>query len=71
MNPVYWLSPLGDKDDFGDTFDVEMIDGKTRGGPWANMTPASWKRYGIGRLGMGYGQRYKKQPNGRWLKVEG
>jgi hypothetical protein len=67
----YWSSPLPDKDDFGDLYKDEMIDGKTRGGPWGNMTPESWKKHGVGKLGTGYGQRYKKQPDGKWLKVEG
>lgn len=70
-NPVYWLSPLGKTDDFGVPYGDEMFDGKTIGGPWANMTRRSWVRHGIGRLGTGFGQRYKKQPDGRWLKVEG
>ena len=69
--PVYWISPLGPKDDFDDTFGEVMYDGKTVYGPWANMTEASWKRYGIGKLGLGRGQKYQKQPDGRWLKVEG
>ena len=68
---VYWLSPLDAFDDFGDMFGDEMIDGKTKMGPWANMTPASWKENGVGRLGQGFGQRYKKQPDGKWMKVEG
>lgn len=68
---VYWLSPLDAFDDFGDIFTDEMIDGKTKMGPWANMTPASWKEHGVGRLGQGFGQRYKKQSDGKWLKVEG
>ena len=68
---VYWLSPLGGFDDFDQPYGNEMIDGGTKFGPWANMTPESWKQFGIGRLGQGFGQRYKKQADGRWLKVEG
>lgn len=71
--PQYWLSPLGKADDFGIPYKDEMIDGKTnsRFGAWANMTPESWRVYGVGQLGTGYGQRYKKQADGRWLKVGG
>ena len=72
-DPVFWLSPLDSHDDFGDPFKDVMIDGKTKMGPWANMTPVSWAEHGGtgGRFGTGLAQRYEKQPNGRWLKVEG
>jgi hypothetical protein len=48
-----------------------MIDGMTRMGPWANMSEQSFRRYGTGKLGPGFGQKYAKQENGKWLKVEG
>ena len=74
----YWLSAVGDKDDFGDKIDDEIIDGATKHGPWALMTPKSWKTHGKGKLGTGHGQRYKLQKGnpkklkyGTWLKVEG
>jgi hypothetical protein len=70
-NAVYWLSPLADVDDFGRPYRGVMIDGATKQGPWANMSEASWLVNGLGRLGVGYGQKYKKQADGRWLKVEG
>jgi hypothetical protein len=67
---VYWTGPIGPNDDFdapiGDTF----IDGKTTIGPWGIMTPANHERLGVG-LGTGRGQKYVKQTDGRWLKVEG
>ena len=69
--PVYWLSPLDELDDFGQPFGDIMYDGKTRQGPWANMSEVSWKMFGAGRLGTGYGQKYRKQSDGRWLKIEG
>jgi hypothetical protein len=68
---VYWVGAVGEFDDFGCRISDEFIDGKTIMGPWANMSPVSWRQNGIGRLGTGYGQRYKKQPDGKWLKVEG
>jgi hypothetical protein len=47
-----------------------FIDGKTQLGPWAFMSPEGHAVAGVG-LGTGYGQKYRKQPDGRWLKVEG
>lgn len=70
---VFWCGEIGPQDDFGRPIFDQFIDGKTVHGPWANMNPTSWKREGgtNGKLGTGYGQRYEKQPDGRWLKVEG
>lgn len=48
----------------------EFVDGKTVMGPWANMCPVCFQVYGVG-LGLGKGQRYVKQPDGRFLKVDG
>lgn len=71
--PVYWLSPVGGRDDFGSVIGDTIIDGKTTMGLWALMTPASWAQHSgtEGKLGLGRGQRYVKQPDGKWLKVEG
>jgi hypothetical protein len=71
MSSTQWLSPLGSVDDFGVPYDGVMIDGKTQMGPWANMTLESWEKYGIGKLGLGYGQRYHQDPDGKWIKVQG
>lgn len=54
-------------------FDKEFIDGATLRGPWANMCPTCWN-HGLGLGGActeGRGQKYAKQEDGRWLKVEG
>ena len=50
----------------------EFIDGKVRGGGFAFMC-LSCHTFGPGTgvLGIGFGQRYRKQPSGRFLKVEG
>lgn len=71
MTEVYWLGKLTKFDDFGLPYKDIMIDGRTIRGPWANMTEQSWRVHGVGRLGTGYGQKYKKQADGRWLKIEG
>jgi hypothetical protein len=47
-----------------------FVDGKTKLGPWAFMHPAAVPLHGVG-FGSLYGQKYRKQPDGRWLKVEG
>jgi len=62
---------IGPKDDFGNAIIDEFIDGKTKEGPWAIMSIDSWRLYSRGQLGQGWGQRYKKQKDGKWLKVEG
>lgn len=69
--PVYWLSGVSGWDDFDDPYKDVMIDGKTKLGPWACMTEKSWGVHGVGKLGLGYGQKYKLQEDGRWMKVEG
>lgn len=33
------------------------FDGATKMGPWAYMCAACWEKYGVGRLGLGYGQK--------------
>jgi hypothetical protein len=68
----YWTGDVPAKDDFGMTIEDEFVDGRMRGrSQWAMFTPMSWRALGIGTLGLGYGQRYKKQKDGRWIKVEG
>jgi hypothetical protein len=67
----YWSGDVGKKDDFGVEYGDIMIDGKTKSGPWANMTPKSWRIHGVGVFGTGFGQKYEKQTDGKWLKVEG
>lgn len=67
----YWQGEVGAKDDFGGTITDEFVDGATASGPWATMNPEHWRRFGSGRIGSGSGQRYRKQDDGRWLKVEG
>jgi hypothetical protein len=69
--PKYWSGDLGDHDDFGSTYKNIMIDGQTKFGRWANMTETNWRIYGVGKLGIGFGQKYQKQADGRWLKIEG
>ena len=70
--PKYWIGDIGPGDDFGMPIHEEFIDGSMKvGSKWAIMSPESWRLHGCGRLGTGSGQRYVKQADGRWLKVEG
>lgn len=70
--PRYWVGDVGQYDDFGRVIEDEFIDAPTIQGPWATMTPKSWRQNGADvKLGTGHGQRYKKQTDGKWLKVEG
>lgn len=77
--PVYWLSGNPGLDDFGNAIYSNFVDGKTKYGPWAVMAYSpevrgghidSFTANGVG-LGQGLGQHYKKQLDGRWLKVGG
>jgi hypothetical protein len=47
-----------------------FIDGIVRNGPWAIMCTYCHNLWGVG-LGLGRGQRYVRQPDDTWLKVEG
>ena len=48
----------------------QFIDGATKWGPWGDMCPACHRRFGFG-LGLGKGQLYTKQRDGRYLKTQG
>ena len=71
MTKKYWMGTVSSLDDFGRPITNTFYDSKTVMGPWATMAPLSWFDHGVGKLGMGYGQKYEKQNDGRWLKVEG
>lgn len=36
----------------------ELYDARTTSGPWATMCKDCFKQHGIGKLGIGYGQKY-------------
>jgi hypothetical protein len=80
MRQVFWLMTPPTmcelcKHALTDTF----IDGATTSGQWAIICPTCWnegyKKPGVcglgGALGTGRGQKYTKQPDGRWLKTDG
>ena len=67
----HWMGSVRATDDFDQPITNAFYDGKTVMGPWAMMSPASWKKYGLNQTGTGYAQKYEKQPDGKWLKTEG
>lgn len=71
-NPVYWQSSPPDScqichTPITDTF----LDAKTLEAGWACMCVKCWGTKTARHLGLGYGQRYDRQPDGRWLKTGG
>jgi hypothetical protein len=70
-NKIYWRGPMHRTDHFGIPYRNTMIEGRTKMGPWANMTEESWRHFGVGQLGDNLGQKYQRQTDGRWLKIEG
>lgn len=76
QEPVRYLSAERmTADDFGDPFTFKegelVYDAKTKQGPWATMTASNYRMYGLGKLGLGFGQKYQRQANGQLHKVEG
>jgi hypothetical protein len=71
VKPVYWVGqPDANCDLCGNPIGKLFVDGRTRMGSWANMCRACHSAYGLG-VGTGKGQRFQKQPDGRWLKTGG
>jgi hypothetical protein len=68
--PVYWMGSTASCDICKMPLGKRIIDGKTNSGLWALMDPACHRNHGRG-LGVGFGQAYEKQDDGRYLKVEG
>lgn len=69
--PVYWTSPLEDRCQIsGRRLEGIMYDAKLPGGSWANICHQTFVNMGC-QLGLGLGQKYERQLDGRWLKVEG
>lgn len=70
IKAIYWNAPVPQRDFAGDEICEIFIDGKTRLGPWGLMTPKTFTRYGLG-FGVGRGQMYIKQSDGRWMQDDG
>lgn len=48
-----------------------LIDGKTKEGPWATMCTECHSLYGYNKFGTGIGQKYKKNSENQFVKIEG
>lgn len=71
LKPTFWSGDVNC--DFNKSHDTHLvfIDGKTKMGPWAGMCESCFRRYGFGRYGTGFAQRYERQADDRYLKVDG
>lgn len=73
MTEKYWMgTPPETCDTCEAAIDLEFIDGATKMGPWAHMCPTCFiLGPGLNKLGLGIGQRYQKQDDGRFKKIGG
>lgn len=69
---VYWVGTAPAKcDHCGISIHNTFVDGATEPqGRWGNLHPNCHRQIGRG-LGIGRGQRYERQIDGRWLRTEG
>jgi len=63
----YWCGDVPIHDNFGMPIGNVFVDGATIAGPWALMSPASYRVHGRG-LGLGRGQCYVRENDGRYYK---
>lgn len=69
--PVYWTGDPEKCNLCGNVITTHFVDGKVAGySSWAIMCPDCFRDFGLG-LGLGRGQLYEKQPNERYMKIEG
>lgn len=69
--PIYWIGPLSDSCQlYGIPFGSTMYDANLPGIGWGNFCERAFIE-NRGRLGTGFGQKYEKQIDGRWMKVAG
>lgn len=71
IQPLYWTA---DVPTYCEISMQQIIDcfvgGVTPMGSWGHMHPDTHSDFGCG-FGLGRGQKYEKQPDGRWLKTKG
>lgn len=55
----------------GGTIGDVAYDAKTKYGGWCIMSHQSWREHGCGKLGCGYGQKYRRGSDGQFYLSEG
>jgi hypothetical protein len=71
MTKGKWLGPPPKECDLcHNPITDKFVDGRTVFSTWANMCLKCHKEKGVG-LGTGYGQYYKRNADGDFMKVEG
>jgi hypothetical protein len=68
----YWMGSLPTRCEMTSKPIIDrFVDGATKnGGPWGILHPDTFASYGY-TPAPGVGQLYEKQPDGRWMKIEG
>lgn len=67
-----WSGTVGDCDVCDAPIGPDLYDMKTKQGPWACMcNRCAMHGIGIGRLGIGLGQHYRKEADGKYYLVSG
>jgi hypothetical protein len=69
--PVIYIGPPEKCDLCQRAIGAEFYDGKTVLGPWANMCERCWHVHSFGLLGLGKGQKYRRNAAGEYEKVAG
>jgi hypothetical protein len=68
--PKYWTKQLSACDFCDQPIHHKLYDGATIHRVWATMCLPCFRRHGVG-LGLGRGQEYLEQADGRWRKING
>ena len=70
MKKVVWFGDITVCDFCKGPFRGDVMYDANLGGPWGNVCQRCFDMHGC-RLGTGFGQKYEKQKDGKWLKVGG
>jgi hypothetical protein len=71
MDKQYWDgSPIKTCDACHAPIKIGFVDGKLPSGPWAIVCLNCYIHFGM-RVGAGFGQMYREEPDGKWIKVAG